>query len=187
MKNTKGINLSRQSAKPFIHDFLLQQNYATYKQLISFKFENGCKNDRFNNLWKTIGIDENYLSSTKQARAIPTNLKNEVGKIIAVYFVMPFLQPACFSLRGESMMPDTGVQIGMKEGEVLSSTARLKLNGFWHCMYSHRICFGLAAISCRRSTIGSYVLRRSKFGRASYVHEGWCPAWQIRPIFFAAG
>jgi len=49
MKNTKGINLSRQSAKPFIHDFLLQQNYATYKQLISFKFENGCKKDPFYN------------------------------------------------------------------------------------------------------------------------------------------
>jgi hypothetical protein len=34
--------------------------------------------------------------------------------------------------------------------------------------------FDLAAISCRRSTIGSYVRRRSKFGRTSYVHEGWC-------------
>jgi len=63
MKNTKGINLSRQSAKPFIHAFPLQQNFATYKQLISFKFENGCKKDHFYNMIPTFAMTHLFLIS----------------------------------------------------------------------------------------------------------------------------
>jgi hypothetical protein len=32
------------------------------------------------------------------------------------------------------------------------------------------------ATCCRRLTIGSYVLRRFKFGRTSCAHEEWCRA-----------
>ena len=47
----------------------------------------------------------------------------------------------------------------------------LKHSGFSHCTDLHKICFVLAAPSCRRSTIGSYGLRRSKFGGKSCVQE----------------
>ncbi len=49
------IVLSRQGAKPFIHDFHLQQNFATDKWLISLRLKNGCKKDPFYNV--TILVD----------------------------------------------------------------------------------------------------------------------------------
>jgi hypothetical protein len=118
MKNTKGINLSRQSAKPFIHDFLLQQNYATYKQLISFKFENGCKKDPFYNMIPTFSVT--YWSLVSQI---------------------------------------------VEERRSVSRACETSNYG--------KTCFDLAATWCRRSTIGSYALRRSRFGRPSCVNEVW--------------
>jgi hypothetical protein len=44
------------AVEPFIHAFPLQQNFATYKGLISLRLENGCKKNPFYNMIPTFSV-----------------------------------------------------------------------------------------------------------------------------------
>ena len=46
----KLFSISMRGVRTIFHAFLLQQNSATYKWLISLEIEIGCKKDRFCNL-----------------------------------------------------------------------------------------------------------------------------------------
>jgi hypothetical protein len=83
--------LSRQVTKPLIHDFHkssagyppacwgefhLQQNFATYKRLISLRLENGCKKDRLCNVYYPLGRASSFRMRQSLSVQFRTNTRS---------------------------------------------------------------------------------------------------------------